>query len=57
MALPLKTECYEDGKLAWPRAGREILAQFDESTVVVYQAFNTEIADWAVAHQSFGGPS
>jgi hypothetical protein len=31
-------------------------AQFDEEGVFVYQAFNEKIADWAIAHQSLGGP-
>jgi hypothetical protein len=40
----------------WPAAGRHILAQFDEHSIVVYQAYRPEIATWAVAHQAFGGP-
>ncbi len=33
----------------WPDAGRCILAQHDDATVVVYQAFSAGIADHAVA--------
>ena len=35
----------------WPRVGRHILAQYDEDSVVVYQAFCPEIAQYAVRHQ------
>ena len=35
----------------WPREGRHILAQYDEDSVVVYQAFSPEIADYAVRNQ------
>ncbi|KAH3692479.1 uncharacterized protein LOC127863366 [Dreissena polymorpha] len=41
----------------WPRRGRHILAQFDEETIVVYQAFRSDIAEYAVKHGKFGGPS
>ena len=40
---------------AWPSTGRPILAHYDEATVVVYQAFNRDIAAHAVANQSFLG--
>jgi Domain of unknown function (DUF4291) len=32
------------------------LAQFDTSSIVVYQAFRPEIALYAMEHQHFGGP-
>lgn len=41
---------------AWPGEGRWVMGQFDEGTVVVYQAYRREIAAWAVAHQQLGGP-
>ena len=47
---------YLEQRAAWPPAGRHILAQFDDETVVVYQAYRPEIADWAVAHGRLGGP-
>uniref|UniRef100_A0A0B7BML8 DUF4291 domain-containing protein n=1 Tax=Arion vulgaris TaxID=1028688 RepID=A0A0B7BML8_9EUPU len=40
----------------WPSSGQHILAQFDEKSVVVYQAFKPSIAEFAVKHQRFGGP-
>ena len=33
------------------------LAEWDEEGVYVYQAFNNEIADWALTNGKFGGPS
>ena len=35
----------------WPEEGRHILAQYDEDSVVVYQAYCPEIAQYAVKHQ------
>jgi hypothetical protein len=46
---------YERVASEWPASGRHILAQFDDSSIVVYQAFRSTIADFAVAHQKFGG--
>ena len=41
----------EQRDTVWPREGRHILAQYDDSSVVVYQAYCPEIADYAVKHQ------
>lgn len=35
---------------------REIRAIYDETEIIVYQAFNDEIADWALNNGRFGGP-
>ena len=40
----------------WPRQGRHILAQYDDESVIVYQAYKPSIAHWAVQHQRLGGP-
>jgi hypothetical protein len=40
----------------WPGAGRHILASFDESSVVVYQAYRPSIGLFAAQHGRFGGP-
>jgi len=38
--------------------GAEVLSgEWDAEGVYFYQAFNHEIADWAVEHQGFGGPA
>jgi hypothetical protein len=52
--LKLLTESYLTQTARWPAAGRHILAQFDESTVVVYQAYRPEIGSYAAAHGRFG---
>jgi hypothetical protein len=46
---------YIDQQHHWPRTGRHILAQFDATTIVVYQAYRPAIARFAVEHQQFGG--
>ncbi|XP_072043977.1 uncharacterized protein [Amphiura filiformis] len=52
-----KTEKYVDQKQKnWPNIGKHILAQYDEDSVIVYQAFCPEIADYATTNQRFGGP-
>lgn len=43
-------------KESWPREGKHILAQYDDRSVIVYQAFNPSIAKYAVQNQQFGGP-
>ena len=54
--MNLRLSPYLEQRARWPASGRHILAQHDEAEVVVYQAYRSEIADWAVAHQQFGGP-
>lgn len=49
----LLTESYDEAVKNWPQHGQHILAQYDEHTVVVYQAFNHTIAAHAVKHQEF----
>lgn len=46
---------YLDQVAGWPRSGRHILARFDHDSVYVYQAYRPSIAQFAVAHQRFGG--
>ena len=48
------TESYmEQSTSVWPAEGRHILAQYDEDSVVVYQAYCPEIAEYAVKHQEW----
>ncbi|MEM9072919.1 MAG: DUF4291 domain-containing protein [Myxococcota bacterium] len=49
-------ESYVVQRDRWPSSGRHILAHFDATTVVVYQAYRPAIADYALEHQRFGGP-
>ncbi len=38
-----------------PQEGNYILGQVRDSSIIVYQAFNDKIADYAIANQKFGG--
>ncbi|HTE19710.1 MAG TPA: DUF4291 domain-containing protein [Armatimonadota bacterium] len=53
--MNLKTERYADQSRYWPAAGRHILAQSDEQSVVVYQAYSPRIGRFAATHGYFGG--
>ena len=49
-----RTQLYvEQKEQIWPKEGKHILAQYDEDTIVVYQAYCPEIADYAVKHQQY----
>lgn len=37
----------------WPLTGNHILAQFDDDSIVIYQAYNEKIALAIVTHQNF----
>lgn len=54
MKLPLAP--YLEQSARWPATGPALLACYDAETVVVYQAYSPEIADWALDHGTFGGP-
>ena len=51
----LVTEPYVEQAKVWPKEGRHILAQFDDSTIVVYQAYRPAIGRYAAEHGKFGG--
>ncbi len=51
----LQTEPWTRQVERWPRSGRHILAQYDDASIVVYQAYRLDLAEWAVEHQRFGG--
>jgi hypothetical protein len=53
--MPLITESYTAQQARWPASGRHILAQFEEESVVVYQAYRHEIGHFAARHGYFGG--
>lgn len=53
--MPLLTEMYNNRKAHLPQSGQHIIAQFDEQSVTVYQAFCAEIAEYAVDNQLFAG--
>src|SRR5262249_47863482 len=39
----------------WPTHGRHILAQFDDESLIVYQAYRPAIGHFAARHGFFGG--
>src|SRR5687768_745685 len=51
----LATERYEAQTARWPTRGRHILAQFDDTSVVVYQAYRPSIGTFAAANGHFRG--
>jgi len=51
----LETEEYLKQKGGWPKLGNHILAQYDEESILVYQAYNKTIAQYAVENQKFSG--
>jgi hypothetical protein len=55
-SMKLKVQSYLHQAQQWPKTGRHILAQFDESSIYVYQAYRPAIAQYALEHQQFGGP-
>mmetsp|Transcript_9126 Transcript_9126/g.27461 ORF Transcript_9126/g.27461 Transcript_9126/m.27461 type:complete len:219 (+) Transcript_9126:60-716(+) len=55
MTHELRLGLYKAQKACWPKEGRHVLAQFDDTGVIVYQAYRKEIAEYAVAKQAFGG--
>src|SRR6516165_8516790 len=53
--MDLITEPYTTQEARWPTSGRHILAQFDEGSVIVYQAYRPAIGHFAAEHGYFGG--
>ncbi|MEL6769864.1 MAG: DUF4291 domain-containing protein [Bacteroidota bacterium] len=46
---------YSAQKTTWPKAGRHIMAQYDDESLVVYQAYRPDIGQFAAEHGRFGG--
>jgi Domain of unknown function (DUF4291) len=47
-------ERYEAQIVHWPRSGKQILAQFDDESIVVYQAYKPQIGLFAARNGKFG---
>lgn len=54
--MNLQVEKYEIQKQLWPEEGKHILVQFDDHSIVVYQAFEPEIGNHILNTQRFDGP-
>ena len=50
----LALERWEDQRARWPAAGKHLLAQYDDETLVVYQAYKPSIGEHAARHGRFG---
>src|SRR6516162_194566 len=53
--MALATASYAEQMKCWPQTGQHILAQFDEETIIVYQAYSPNIGRFAVESCWFGG--
>jgi hypothetical protein len=53
--MKIPTCSYAEQVQDWPQSGRHILAQFDEDTILVYQAYSPAIGLFAAQHGHFGG--
>lgn len=51
----LAMSSYAEQMKCWPQTGQHILAQFDDETIVVYQAYSPGIGRFAAQNGCFGG--
>lgn len=51
----MKLEKYKEQIKRLPKDGKKIIGQTDGENIIVYQAFNHNIAEYAVKNQKFGG--
>lgn len=54
--MNLKIERYAEQTQRWPSSGEHIIAQFDDQSIVVYQAYRPSIGNYAIEHGRLGGP-
>lgn len=53
----MKTEKYTEQIKRLPKTGQQIIGCIEGENIIVYQAFNKQIASYAAANQQFGGPA
>ena len=53
--MSLILQPYLEQRSEWPREGRHILAQWDDDSIIVYQAYRSSIGHHAARHGRFGG--
>jgi len=53
--MNILTDPYLTQLARWPRTGRHILCQYDDTSVIVYQAYRPSIGHFAAQHGYFGG--
>lgn len=54
--MQLETISYIEQEQQLPQSGKAILGQQDTNHIILYQAYNKQIAGYAVTHQQLGGP-
>ena len=54
--FPLPVAPYLEQMAQWPGEGKHVLAHYDETSIIVYQAYRPSIARHAIEHGRFGGP-
>jgi len=54
-AMTLAIAPYAEQMKCWPQTGQQILAQFDDETIIVYQGYRPAIGRLAVENGFFGG--
>ena len=53
--MPVETTLYSEQVQRWPNTGRHILAQYDDESIIVYQAYCPDIGRFAIKTGGFGG--
>ena len=53
--MNLRIELYQTQQSLWPNSGRHIMAQFDDNSIFVYQAYRPAIGRFAARRGYFGG--
>ena len=53
----MKTEKYIEQKKRLPEKGKQLIGYLEDDNITVYQAFNKNIAEYAIKQQKFGGSS
>jgi len=53
--MKIKTESYLKQLEKWPTTGKHILANYDDETIIVYQAYRPSIGNFALENGYFGG--
>ena len=51
--MEIKLEKYINQKDNWPKSGQHILAQYDDTSIIVYQAYNSTIGKFAAKNKYF----
>ena len=51
----MRTEKYREQRTRLPQTGKQIIGRLENESIIVYQAFNPNIASYAIEHQKFGG--